>query len=326
MSGVRPGSDQGQTGVRPGSDRGQTGVRPLAAFVWALVALLTLATSAPSAGPFRTLGPSDPADQSGPSRIISLVPAVTEMLFAIGAGDQIVGVSSYEIYPPEAKKRPSMGALFDPDVERILAAKSDLVIVYGSQTELMSRLQRASVPMFRYEHAGLADITSTIRALGDRVGRGARAREVAASIERDLNAIRQSVAGKPRPKTALLFGREPGALRNMYASGGVGFMHDMLELVGGIDAFADVKRQNLQATTEILLARAPEVIIEVHPAEGWTPERIVTERAVWKGLPSLPAVRTGRIHILTDDRLIVPGPRVAEGAKLLASVLHAAGR
>jgi len=255
--------------------------------------------------------------------VISLVPAVTEMLFAIGAGDQVVGVSSYEIYPPEAKKRPSMGALFDPDIERILAAKSDLVIVYGSQTELMSRLQRASVPMFRYEHAGLADITSTIRALGDRVGRGARAREVVAAIERDLDAIRKSVAGKPRPKTALLFGREPGALRNMYASGGIGFMHDMLELAGGIDAFADVKRQNLQATTEILLARAPEVVIEVRPAEGWTPERIVTERAVWKGLPSLPAVRTGRINIITDDRLIVPGPRVAEGARLLAAAVHA---
>jgi iron complex transport system substrate-binding protein len=248
------------------------------------------------------------------------------MLFAIGAGDQVVGVSSYEIYPPEAKKRPSMGALFDPDVERILATKSDLVIVYGSQTELMSRLQRASVPMFKYEHAGLADITSTIRALGERVGRGARAREVAAAIERDLDAIRRSSAGKPRPKTALLFGREPGALRNIYASGGVGFMHDMLELAGGADAFADVKRQNLQASTEILLTRAPEVIVEVHPAEGWTAERIVKERAVWNGLPALPAVRTGRIHILTDDRLIVPGPRVAEGARLLSSVLHAPGR
>ena len=112
------------------------------------------------------------------------------MLFAIGAGDQVVGVSSSEIYPPEARKRPSMGALFDPDVERILAAKSDLVIVYGSQTELMSRLQRASVPMFRYEHAGLADITSTIRALGDRVGRGARALEVASLVDDDSKALR----------------------------------------------------------------------------------------------------------------------------------------
>ena len=125
------------------------------------------------------------------------------MLFAIGAGNQVVGVSSYEIYPPEAKKRPTMGALFDPDVERILAAKSDLVIVYGSQTELMSRLQRAAVPMFRYEHAGLADITSTIRTLGDRVGRGARAREVggresSATSMRSARAWLPNRARRPR--------------------------------------------------------------------------------------------------------------------------------
>jgi len=295
-----------------------------------ILAVVAFAISASPMDP-NTLGPLDPktlgpSDQSAPSRVISLVPAVTEMLFAIGAGDQVIGVSSYEIYPPEAKKRPSMGALFDPNVESILAARSDLVIVYGSQTELISRLQRASVPMFRYEHAGLADITSTIRSIGERVGRRARAQELAASIERDLDAIRKSVAGKPRPKTALLFGREPGELRNIYASAGVGFMHDMLEVAGGTDVFADVKRQNLQATTEILLTRAPEVIVEVHPSEGWTQARIDRERAVWRGLPSLPAVRSGRIHILADDRLNIPGPRVAEGVRVLADAIHAPGK
>lgn len=257
-----------------------------------------------------------------PSRIISLVPAVTEMLFAIGAGDQVAAVSSYDIYPPEVKMRPKVGALFDPDVERILTLKPDLVVVYGSQSELMSRLKGVSIPMFRYEHAGLPDITATLRAIGDRVGRGQRARELASSIERDLDAIRRSVAGKPKPRTALLFGREPGSLRNIYASGGVGFMHDMLDVAGGIDVFADVKRQNLQATTEVLLTRAPEVIVEVHPSEGWTPARIDRERAVWRGLPSLPAVRTGRIHILADDRLNIPGPRVAQGVKVLAEAIH----
>ena len=244
------------------------------------------------------------------------------MLFAIGAGDRVIAVSSYDIYPPEVKQRPRVGALFDPDVERILSLKPDLVIVYGSQAELMSRLERASIPRFAYEHAGLGDITSTIRALGDRVGRQEAAQALAASIERNLDGIRKSVAGKPRPKTALLFGREPGTLRNIYASGGIGFMHDMLELAGGADVFGDVKRQNLQATTEILLARAPEVIVEVHPAEGWTPDRIVRERAVWKGLPSIPAVRAGRIHIIADDRFIVPGPRVADAVRLLASAIH----
>ena len=257
-----------------------------------------------------------------PSRIISLVPAITEMLFAIGAGAEVVGVSSFDTYPPEVRSRQTVGALVDPDIERIISLRPDLVVVYGSQTELMARLARASIPAFRYEHAGLADVTKTIRAIGDRTGRKEKAESVAAGIERDLEAIRRSVAGRPHPKTALLFGREPGALRNIYASGGVGFMHDMLEAAGGTDVFADIKRQNLQATTEILLARAPEVILEVYPTEGWTSERRARELAVWNGLPALPAVRAKRVHILTEDRLLVPGPRVAECVRVLSEAIY----
>jgi len=154
------------------------------------------------------------------------------------------------------------------------------------------------------------------------VGRVAQAEDVASRIERELADVRRSVAGRPRPRTALIFGREAGTLRGIYASGGIGFMHDMLEAAGGQDIFADIKRQNLQATAELLLARAPEVIIEAYASEGWPPERIAREREVWRGLPSLPAVRSGRVYVLADDRLSVPGPRVAEGVRVLASVLH----
>jgi iron complex transport system substrate-binding protein len=208
------------------------------------------------------------AVQRAPSRVISLVPAVTEMLFAIGAGDAVIAVSSYDTFPPEVKSRPKVGALVDPDFERMLSLRPDLVIVYGSQTDLMSRLDRARISYFEYAHAGLPDITQTIRAVGERVGRGPSANGLADRIERELEEIRRSVAGRPRPKAVLLFGREPGSLRNVYASAGVGFMHDMLELAGGTDIFGDIKRQNVQATTEMLLARAPDVIIEVHPAAG----------------------------------------------------------
>jgi iron complex transport system substrate-binding protein len=262
------------------------------------------------------------AVQRAPSRVISLVPAVTEMLFAIGAGDAVIAVSSYDTFPPEVKSRPKVGALVDPDFERMLSLRPDLVIVYGSQTDLMSRLDRARISYFEYAHAGLPDITQTIRAVGERVGRGPSANGLADRIERELEEIRRSVAGRPRPKAVLLFGREPGSLRNVYASAGVGFMHDMLELAGGTDIFGDIKRQNVQATTEMLLARAPDVIIEVHPAAGWTPARIKTEMNAWRGLPGLPAVKSGRIHILADDRLMVPGPRIVEAARLLRSFLH----
>lgn len=259
--------------------------------------------------------------RTAPSRIISIVPAVTEMLFAIGAGDRVVGVSSFDTYPPEATTRPRVGALVDPDFERIVLFRPDLVVTYASQTELMARLARVGIAVFEYRHSGLADVTATIRQIGARAGSAEAADRLATRIEADLDRIRRTAASRPKRRTALLFGREPGTLRSLYASGGVGFLHDLLELAGGIDVFADVRRENLQVSTETLLQRAPDVIVEIHPSAGWDAQRIARERGVWRQLPALPAVRTGRVHIIADDRLVIPGPRVAESAQLIADAL-----
>ncbi|MDP1572048.1 MAG: helical backbone metal receptor, partial [Vicinamibacterales bacterium] len=126
--------------------------------------------------------------QAPPSRIVSLVPALTEMLFAIGAGPQVVAVSSYDQDPPEVASLPRVGALLDPDVERILSLRADLVVIYGSQGDLRIQMERAGVPVFGYRHGGLADITATIRALGARTGRASGADAVATAIEARLAA------------------------------------------------------------------------------------------------------------------------------------------
>ncbi len=256
------------------------------------------------------------------SRIISLVPAVTEMLFAMGAGPQVVGVSSFDHYPPEAETRPKVGALVDPDFERILALRPDLVVVYGSQDDLIGRLGEAGISVYSYRHAGLANITPTIRDLGARVGHADAARAVAERIDGDLARVRAAVAGRPRPSTALVFGREAGTLRGIYASGGIGFLHDLLVTAGGRNAFGDVAREGLQASVELLLARAPDVIIELQPTQGWQPERLEEALRVWARLPSIPAVRSGRVHVLVGDKLLIAGPRVAESAQAFARVLH----
>lgn len=258
-----------------------------------------------------------------PRRIISLVPAVTEMLFAMGAGSDVVGVSSYDTFPPEVKTRPQVGALVDPDFERILTLRPDLVIVYATQDDLLARLDRSRIPMFRYQHATLADITKTMRDLGVRIGRPAAGQQLAVEVDRGLDAVRAGVAGQPRPRTALIFGREAGSLRSIWASGGYGFLHDLLEVAGGTDVFADIHRESLQVSTEVMLARAPDVIVEIHPTStSWTREAIQREIRVWQGMPSLPAVARQRIAILADDRLFVPGPRVAEAAQLIAQAIH----
>jgi iron complex transport system substrate-binding protein len=259
--------------------------------------------------------------QTHPSRIVSLIPAVTEMLFAIGAGKEVVGVSSFDHYPPEVEKIERIGALLDPDLERILALRPDLAVVYGSQTDLKAQLERAKIPMFIYSHAGLPDVTVTMRALGARVGRAKEAERAAATVEAAIADVKRRVSGRSKPRVLLVFGRESGALRGIYASGGVGFLNDMLETAGGVNVFADVARQSVQATTELILARRPEVIVELRSSPA-TDEELRVMRRDWDSLQSVPAVRNKRIYLIADERLIVPGPRIADGTRLLASTLH----
>lgn len=259
--------------------------------------------------------------QDRPARIISVIPAVTEMLFALGAGDRVVGVGSFDRYPPGVEKLPRVGALIDPDLERILSLKPDLVAVYGSQVDLRRQLERANVPVFDYRHAGLADVTTTIQALGERIGNAGEARALAGRIEARLAAVRRRVDGLPRPRVLVVFGRERLALRAIYASGGVGFVHDMVAVAGGDNVFADVGREAVQATTEQILSRRPDLILELR-ADPLTEAEVRQEIATWSQLQGVPAVRSQRVYIISDPRTVVPGPRVAEGVEAIAAVLH----
>jgi iron complex transport system substrate-binding protein len=237
----------------------------------------------------------------------------------MGAGDRVVAIGSYDRNPPEAQKLPRVGALLDPNIEQILAMKPDLVVLYGTQTELRRRMERANIPFFSYTHKGLADITETMRLLGARVGVEAAANTLASGIERQLADIRQRVANRPRPKTLLVFGRERGTLRNIDASGGSGFLHDMLETAGGADVLGDLHRQSVMMTTEMVLARAPDVIIELRYSRE---DMNAADAAAWNVLPAVPAVKNHRVYLLTGDDYVVPGPRVAAATRKLAATLH----
>ena len=286
--------------------------RRLSVFTSALVLAAFVGTGHPAS---QAAGPPTP-------RIASLVPAVTEMLFAMGAGDLLVGVGSFDRFPPEAAKLPRLGGLLDPNVERLLTLRPDVVVVYSTQTELRQQLDRAGIPMFLYVHRGLADITQTIRSLGERIDRAPAARALTDRIEAQLSSLRARVAGRPRPRTLLLIGRDPGSLRNIFASGGYGFLHDILELAGATDVLGDIKRESVQVSTEMILARAPEVIIELHYGDDLKPDRLEPERLVWNRLGSLPAVRSHRVHLVVGDEFVVPGPRIVAAAERLARTLH----
>jgi iron complex transport system substrate-binding protein len=258
--------------------------------------------------------------QAEAHRVISIIPATTEMLFAIGAGDRVVAVGSYDRFPPQVDRLPRVGALLDPDVERIMTLRPDLVVVYSTQDELKAKLDRARIPYYAYAHRGLADITGTMRSLGARVGVAEQANALATRIERQLTDTRARVSKSSRPKTLLVFGRERGSLRNIDASGGEGFLHDMLVAAGGTDVLGDVRRQSVLMTTEMVLARAPEIIIELQYARSDTEK--TDELGVWNTLPSVPAVRNHRVLILRGEEFVVPGPRVGDATERLARVLH----
>lgn len=255
-------------------------------------------------------------------RVVSLVPALTEMLFAIGAGPQVVGVGSFDAFPPEVKTLPRVGALLDPDTERILSLRPTLVVIYGSQENLKGQFARAGIGTYVYRHGGIATIFQSMRELGDATGTRPQADRVVRDLEAKLNTIRARVKARPRPRVLLVIDHQPKTLREIYASGGRGFLHEMLEIAGGRNVFADADRESVQPSQETLIARAPDVIVEVQ-AEGMiAPSDAAAEKALWSPLSSVPAVRTGRIHILIGQYLVVPGPRFADATETLARTLH----
>jgi len=285
------------------------------------VDLLFSATSAPSVVSTSPLPQSPPLPRTAPRRIVSLIPAVTEMLFAVGAGPQVVAVSSFDRYPPEVTKLERVGALLDPDVERILSLRPDLVVVYASQSDLQTQLKRARVPTYVYSHAGLADVWTTLQKIGERVGHKQEANDLMWRIQRRIDSVRQRVAGHGRPRTLIVFDRESLALRGIYASGGIGFIDDMVNAAGGDNVFSDVRQAAVQATTELILARRPDAILELR-GDPMSPAIRAKETAVWQSLSSIPAVRNNRVYLIDQQITVVPGPRVGEAVELIAKTLH----
>lgn len=282
-----------------------------------LAGVLLLAIAASSSLPARSQAQSTAAR---PTRIVSLVPAVTEMLFAIGAGPQVAAVSSFDKYPPAVERLPRVGALLDPDTERVLSLRPNLVVVYGSQTELLEQFKRAGIPTFTYRHGGLSDTLETIGAVGRATGHAEDAAKVVAGLRVKLEDIRRRVAGRTRPRTLLVISREPGTLRGLYASGGIGFLHDVLDLAGGANVFADVRQESVQPSQETLITRRPDAVVELHP--DVESADLAEARRAWSALAGQPSVRTNRVHVLAGAYLAVAGPRLGDAAETIARALH----
>lgn len=265
------------------------------------------------------------AEQSGAgeySRIISLGPSVTETLYALDCGDLIVGVSDYCIYPPEAVEKPRVGGILNPNLERYAALRPDLVIFRGKLDKVKDYCLSRNIDVMETEMDSISGISDTINILGEKLGKEEKAGEVIANIHKELDEVKREVEGLSKPKVFLCVGRTPGGLSSIYTCSKTSFVSQVLKIAGGENVFSDIPTAYPEVSKESLIRQAPDIILEMRPSETFTKEQMDRMKEEWAILRTLPAVRNGRIHIMTQDYLLVPGPRVGRAARAIADVIH----
>jgi len=260
-----------------------------------------------------------------PARIVSTAPSLTETLFALGLGDRVVGVTEFCRYPPEAAAKPKIGTFIEPNFERILALKPDLVLVVRNPVQLAEKLQRLGLRAVEIPQETLAEIIASIREIGRLTGAEAQARLVAGRVEAELDLVRRRAAGLPRKKVLFLIGRSPGTLQGMVGVGGGNFLDELIRLAGGQNVLASSPMPYPRVSVEQILAADPDVILDMGDfahREGRPMESGREFLGLWSAYPVLRAVRQGAVRQVDSEVLIRPGPRVGEAAMRLLELIH----
>lgn len=258
--------------------------------------------------------------QLGPLRIVSLVPAITETLFALGLGERVVGVSNYCDYPPEAARLPHVGSFTDPVAEAIVALRPDLVLTSpspGNETAVRA-IERTGVAVRVVQsEGGLADARSAMMEVARAVGAGTQGEALTASIDARLALVRQTAAPLERVKTAIVVGREPLVL-----AGPASYLGELLVLAGGVNVADAVGGRWPRVGMEFLVSTAPSVLVDLSVSMGESSQPTGDPAGAWSALASIPAVADRRVFAENASVMLRPGPRVADAAEVLFGVLH----
>jgi iron complex transport system substrate-binding protein len=254
-----------------------------------------------------------------PTRIISVVPSATEMLFALGRGDRVIAIGDYDNFPPEVVNRPRIGGLLNPNIEKIIELKPDLVVTYGSQAALSARLQDLGVRLYPFSHGDIDRTLDYILDLGKTVGANEEAQQVVARIRAAFDEVRAS-APSGQPSVLLVHNRGAGILGSFYSVGSRAFQHQLISIAGGRNVFGDIDREVLQPSVEEILSRSPDIIVETLPP-GATTEEVEQRMRDWRTFENVPAVRNNRIYITSEDYLLVPGPRLDLAARRFGEII-----
>ncbi len=266
---------------------------------------------------------------AAPQRIVSTSPSITEMLYALGLGDRVVGVTTFCHYPPDAMKKPKIGSYLQPSLEAIVALRPDLVVAEATGVKRPERLSSLKLNVIEIDDGTIAGIYESIRRIGAAAGVPGRAAALCAQIRNGLAAVRRRVEKLPRRRTVFVIGRTPGRLENIVTAGPGTFLNELIETAGGSNLFRDSAAAYAKVSLEELLARNPEVIIdmgEMSETVGVTETQKRAVVALWGRYPSLAAVERHAVYAVASDIFVVPGPRVVQAAEALARMIHPEAR
>jgi iron complex transport system substrate-binding protein len=251
---------------------------------------------------------------SGEQRIISLAPSVTETLFALGAGAEVVGVSQYCDFPPEVRRLPRVGSFITPNVEAIAALRPTLVIGLSTASDLreMRALKAMGIGTLMADDSSLATIEQSIIAIGDKIGRATIARDRADKLRDHLNAVAARMSREPARSVLMVVGHQP-----MVAVGERNFLNELLVLAHAENIAAAAEQAWPRLSLEYILAVRPDVILDGQMGTDPT-----TPDAFWGKYPSIPAVQNHRVFGYAENPTLHPGPRIGLTLDELARRIH----
>ncbi len=249
-----------------------------------------------------------------PERIISLAPAHTETLYALGLGDKVVGVTEYCNYPPQAAEKPKVGSFATIDLEQVVGLEPDLVLATTMHmAEIVPALQERGIAVFVVDPQTVAQVLDAIDRIGQLTGAQEAAEALVADMQARIDAVQGKVQDAPRPRVFWELGAE------LYTVGPDTFIDDLITLARGENVAADVDSPWPQLSVEAIIMKDPDVIVLADHNYGQTAE-MVRERPGWEDIR---AVKEGNIIEITDDDIVSrPGPRIVEGLEFLARALH----
>lgn len=253
-----------------------------------------------------------------PQKIISLSPSNTEVSYALGLADRIVGVTEYCNYPPEAQEKEIVGGFSTPNLERIVELEPDLVIASTIHVEEVPRMEELGIPVLVVESATLIELYSSISLIAEVTGVAANGEALIATIQERIQAVEEivsQVAEEEKVKVYYEVYSDP-----LMSAGKNAFINEIISLAGGINIFGDTDESYPQISAEVVAERQPDVIL--YPDYHGTADFVIEAMTSRPGWENIPAVLNNQVYGISDDSFARPGPRVVEAVEEAAIIFY----